>query len=470
LAASNAPGSVCTKSGQVAKSGAQTVKCLKVGKKLLWQKVVVPVPKATVSPTPSVSPTPKPSLPNGPANPGDPCSVEGETQVVGTGTAICKNGKWAPGGPANSAGETTTATTIWGYLSSITSGNGLGNVSDASLVQEPNGKIRMYFKNGNDSAAALTGFDNYIHSAESADGGISWTIESGVRMQVTSPVEVLPKTGGGYQAWGWVHAAGGNDTMYYAESADGLTFTQITIPGLDVNSCKTSTGTVIGPLGDPAVVHLANGTWLLHAQGFGVGNTGPEFSRWACVATSPDGKTWTAVQSRSYGGTIDVETNPNIYINKNGKVEWTWPTSDGLLDRVGDGVTYGDVTTYIKGADPDRLDLSDGTELMAFGGFDGRAGGVITVAKKYTNSFTISKLSATPDPLGPNVNQSWSVKGATEDQISVFNFALNKNVKDLPGATVTISKSGSALLVNVHDPKGGHGIAYILVGSQKIIG
>ena len=276
------------------------------------------------------------------------------------GVAVAKSAP-TPTAPTPVAPTSTIGTTPWGYLSIIGSGNGLGNVADASLVQTSSGDIRVYFKNGNEPQANISGFDNYIHSALSKDGGKTWSIESGVRIQVTSPVEVLPKTGGGYQAWGWKNAPGG-DYLYYAESSDGLTFTEISIPGIDGTKCLTSTGVAMGPLfGDPTIAKLSDGTWLMHLQGFGVGNTGPQFARWACVATSPDGKTWTPVQSRSYGGTVDVETNPHIYMNKSGKVEWMWPNSLGVATRIGDGTTYGNPITYIIAGDPERLDLADGT-------------------------------------------------------------------------------------------------------------
>ena len=54
----NFPGSKCSKVGLVAKSGTTSVKCVKHGKKLVWQKFV----KSKVpSPTPSASTTPKPT-------------------------------------------------------------------------------------------------------------------------------------------------------------------------------------------------------------------------------------------------------------------------------------------------------------------------------------------------------------------------------------------------------------------------
>ncbi len=54
----NSPGTKCSKVGSVAKSGVTQVKCVKSGKKLIWQKVV----KAKApSPTSSVSPKPTPA-------------------------------------------------------------------------------------------------------------------------------------------------------------------------------------------------------------------------------------------------------------------------------------------------------------------------------------------------------------------------------------------------------------------------
>ena len=467
-------GAACAKAGLTATASGLKFTCIKSGKKLVWNKGV-----KVVSATPTATPTPKPSETSaGQIQPNGKCAAEGAKEPLNGGQMICQNGTWQPfnsgttGGTTGGTTSTTSApaTTVWGYLSSLTSGNGLGNISDASLVQEPGGKIRMYFKNGNDSDAHLTGFDNYIHSAVSTDSGVTWTVEPGVRMAVTSPVEVLSKTGGGYQAWGWAHAPGA-DSMYYAESTDGLTFTQITVGGLDLATCKTTAGTNIGPLGDPAIVHLPDGTWLLHAQGYGVGNTGPEFARWACVATSSDGKTWTAAQARSYGGTTDVETNPNIYLNKDGKVEWDWPTSLGIMAKIGDGTTFGAATQYIKAGDPDRLDLANGTELMAFGGFDNRTGGVIFIAKKYTNSYTITRDRGNPpDPLGPDVNTVWTVAGSSQSQINVFNFCLNKSVKDITGATVTYETTGATIKVTARDPNSKHNCFGVLVGTEKIIG
>ena len=487
--AANTPGSKCTKVGALAKSGATPVKCVKSGKKSIWQKIVTPKPKASTPATtattqPSTNPSPSatpensqnPQESNQPPMPGNPCSLEGEVQKVGTGSIACTGGTWQPvnngnnsGGPGNTTAETKEITQ-WGYLSSITSGNGLGNVSDAALVEVSPGTIRVYFKNGNDTQSHLSGFDNFIHSALSTDSGKTWTVESGVRMQVTSPVEVLPKTGGGFQAWGWAHSPSG-DSMYYAESADGLTFTPITIAGLDISKCKTSSGAAMGPLGDPAIVKLANGTWLLHAQGFGVGNTGPTFARWACVATSTDGKNWTPVQSLSYGGNPDVETNPNIYMNKSGQVEWMWPSPLGVITKLGDGSTYGDSITYIKAGDPERLDLSDGTELFAMGGFDDRAGGVITFAKRLSNSYNVSSLMGGPSSGGsPNSKLTWKVSGTSEAQITVWNFCLNKKVSDISGATVAMTTVSGSVTVVATDPANTHSCVGILVGPEKIIG
>ena len=487
-------GGTCLKAGATSVVSGKLFTCVKSGKKLVWDKGVI-VPKSNPQPSSTNSPAPLTPTPVQPSTPGNnsiidlggSCNKEGDIQKLSfnSGQVICQSGKWspynssqgivAPTQPVNSPTQPVstgpTITTEWGFLYALTSGNGLGNVSDASLVQEPSGKIRLYFKNGNSPEAKITGMDNYIHSAVSTDNGATWTVESGVRMAVTSPVEVLPKAGGGYQAWGWKHSPSG-DSMYYSESTDGLTFTEITIPGLDATTCKTSSGQSIAPLGDPAIVKLPDGTWLLHAQGFGVGDAPPTFARWACVATSPDGKTWTAVQSRSYGGATDVETNPNIYINKDGKVEWIWPTPTGLVAKIGDGTSYGTATTYVKAGDPERLDLANGTELIALGGFDDRKGGVIIIAKRLKTSYGITQLSSPPtgNSSSPNSTLMWSVTGSTESQITVWNFCLNKNVKDISGASVTFESSNGALKVTAKDPANSHSCTYIMVGSEKVIG
>ena len=468
FSASPKAGATCTKAGLTATASGFKFTCVKSGKKLIWNsgtKIVV----AKATPTPTPTPTD-----SGAVQPNGKCTVEGAKAPLNSGQVICQNGTWQPfnsGGTTGATGTTTQAlvTTTWAYLSVINSGGGLGNVADASLVQTPSGDIRVYFKNGNDSGAKLTGFDNFIHSAISKDGGKSWTIESGVRIPITSPAEVLPKSGGGYQAWGWSQASG-KEYLYYAESSDGLTFTEISIPGIDVNKCLTTAGVAFGPIGDPAIVKLADGTWLLHAQGSGVGNTAPNFARWACVATSPDGKTWTPVQSRSYGGTIDVESNPTIYMNKSGKVEWMWPGGRGVETRIGDGTTYGDAITYPKAGDPERLDLADGTELFAMGGFDNRGGGALIFAKRVTNSYVITPTPGAPTGGSPNRLLTWTVKGASAGDISVMNFCLNKKVTEISGATVTITTSNGVVTVVSADPANEHACVYVQVGPEKILG
>ena len=470
FSASPKAGATCTKAGLTATASGFKFTCVKSGKKLIWNSgTKIVVAKATPTPTPTPTPTD-----SGAVQPNGKCTVEGAKAPLNSGQVICQNGTWQPfnsGGTTGATGTTTQAlvTTTWAYLSVINSGGGLGNVADASLVQTPSGDIRVYFKNGNDSGAKLTGFDNFIHSAISKDGGKSWTIESGVRIPITSPAEVLPKSGGGYQAWGWSQASG-KEYLYYAESSDGLTFTEISIPGIDVNKCLTTAGVAFGPLGDPAIVKLVDGTWLLHAQGYGVGNTGPNFARWACVATSPDGKTWTPVQSRSYGGTIDVGTNPTIYMNKSGKVEWMWPAGTGVETRIGDGTTYGDAITYPKAGDPERLDLADGTELYAMGGFDARSGGALIFAKRVTNSYVITPTPGAPTGGSPNRLLTWTVKGATANDISVMNLCLNKKVSEISGATVTITTSNGVVTVVSADPANEHACVYVQVGPEKILG
>lgn len=79
----NSSGSKCTKVGSVAKSGTAQVKCIKTGKKLLWQKVVK---TQATPPTPSTSPSAKP--PSGQTQtPAVVPAAQNEYEVNARGTA-----------------------------------------------------------------------------------------------------------------------------------------------------------------------------------------------------------------------------------------------------------------------------------------------------------------------------------------------------------------------------------------------
>ncbi|MFM8644158.1 MAG: sialidase family protein, partial [Actinomycetota bacterium] len=76
-------------------------------------------------------------------------------------------------------------------------------MSDPALLQLGDGSLRMFFKNGNEPQIPLSGFDNKQHSYFSTDNGATWSLESGVRIDVNSPVTVRAAEAGGYEAWGW---------------------------------------------------------------------------------------------------------------------------------------------------------------------------------------------------------------------------------------------------------------------------
>lgn len=119
------------------------------------------------------------------------------------------------GNSGGSAGSTSGLTALsYGLLWSVGSDQaGLGNVSDPALLQLSDGTLRMFFKNGNEPQLPLSGFDNKIHSYTSADNGKTWTLESGVRIDVGSPVTVRAAESGGYEAWGWTPGSGGVDLL-----------------------------------------------------------------------------------------------------------------------------------------------------------------------------------------------------------------------------------------------------------------
>ncbi len=364
--------------------------------------------------------------------------------------------------------ETTLSSIHLSYLGSIRSKlNGLGNVADASIVETNDGKLRVYFKNGNEPQANIAGFDNLIHSAVSSDGGITWTIEEGVRVPVDSPIEALV-IDNKVIAWGWEKSAAG-DTLVRYESNDGIKFNKVDIPLFMTSDCKDKEGKSMGHLGDPSITKLNDGSWLMHAQEL-VSPIG-DHKRRACVATSSDSITWTSQSDRMYGGDEDVTTNPAIKLNSAGVIEWIWPTFDFMVYRKGnDGFNWSEPEYLVSGGDPDFLDLKDGTKLLAFGNFGPRSGSALIFTKRITSNYKITVVE-TMKTGAPS--RTWKVEGATPDEIKVVNICLDINLAETPGASVEIKDENGILEITASDSNEDFvnlSCVYILIGPEQVMG
>ncbi|NBR75914.1 MAG: hypothetical protein EBT73_00885 [Actinobacteria bacterium] len=293
-----------------------------------------------------------------------------------TGSAGSSGGTGSTGG----AGSSSLTPLTWGLMWSAGSNqSGLGNVSDPALLRLADGTLRMFFKNGNEPQIPISGFDNKIHSYVSSDDGASWTLESGVRIDVGSPVTVRVAEAGGYEAWGWAPGSGGVDRMVRFTSTTGRDFTSGSGSLVPTTSCKNADGKSAGFLGDPQVEKVAGG-YLAYAHDLAAGQS-PPFKRQACKITSSDGTNWTIDSGGTFALSHDIQTNPELYRNSSGQLELWFPSDKGgiktteIRTSTNDGVTWSAATTLSWIApDPDRLDLPNGTSLLAFGGFDSRIG------------------------------------------------------------------------------------------------
>ena len=374
-----------------------------------------------------------------------------------------------PGQETLGSNETTLSSIHLSYLGSIRSKlNGLGNVADASIVEMDDGRLRVYFKNGNEPQANIGGFDNLIHSAVSSDGGRTWTIEEGVRVPVDSPIEALV-IDNKVVAWGWEKSPNG-DTLVRYESDDGFNFSKVAIPLFESRDCKDKEGNPMGNLGDPSITHLNDGSWLMHAQEL-VSPTG-DFNRRACVATSPDNVTWTSQPDRMYGGgEEDVTTNPAIKRNSSGVIEWIWPTFNFMVYRSGsDGLTWSDPEYLVSAGDPDFLDLNNGSKLLAFGNFGPRSGSALIFAKRITSNYKITVVETLKTSIP---SKTWKVEGARADEVKVVNICLDIDLANTQGASVEIKETNGLLEVTASDSNETFfnlSCVYILVGPEQVMG
>ena len=323
------------------------------------------------------------------------------------------------GGSSGSTIGTTTAGMVsldYGLISyKISQREGLGNIADPALLQVGS-TLRMFFKNGNEPQIPLAGFDNKIHSFISSDNGVTWTLEAGVRVDVQSPITVRAAESGGYEAWAWV--AGGGDALTRFTSSTGSDFVKGAGNVVSTAACKSADGVAAGFLGDSQVVKVASG-YLAYAQDMQP-TAKPPFKRQVCGLTSSDGNTWTLDASKTYAPQNDVQTNPETYRNASGVIEQILPIDKldprtnlraGMQIRTStnDGASWSELSELsFFAADPERLDLSNGDSLLAFGNFDQRQGGLLGVAKKISTNYKASRTESGMDSV------TWTISGAAQ--------------------------------------------------------
>jgi hypothetical protein len=392
--------------------------------------------------------------------------------------ARCKSTSGSGGGTSDSTSGSTNSTGTsatgmvslnYGLLAYIGSQQaGLGNIADPALLQV-GGTLRMFFKNGNEPQIPIAGFDNKIHSYISTDNGKTWTLESGVRIDVTSPVTVRAAESGGYEAWGWVSSGG--DAMTRFTSATGSDFIKGAGNVINASACKSADGVAAGFLGDPQVVKVASG-YLAYAHDLAATGKAP-FKRHMCALTSTDGSTWVLDTSKTLALQSDIQTNPETYRNSSGVIEQilaidqvdpTTKLRSGMQLRTStnDGVSWTELSELsFFAADPDRLDLSNGDSLLAFGGFDQQKGGLLGVAKKISTAY---KASRTESDMQTVV---WTISGASQADIKIKNLCLNSDLT----ASIKFATSGSNITATYTAAVGGHGnsCVYALIGSEQAI-
>ena len=389
--------------------------------------------------------------------------------------AKCASSSSSGGSTSGTTGTTTGSSSAgmvslnYGLLAYIGSQQaGLGNISDPALLQV-GGTLRMFFKNGNEPQIPIAGFDNKIHSYISTDNGKTWTLESGVRIDVTSPVTVRAAESGGYEAWGWVSSGG--DAMTRFTSATGSDFIKGAGNVINASACKNVDGTAAGFLGDPQVVKVASG-YLAYAHDLAATGKAP-FKRHMCALTSTDGSTWVLDTSKTLALQSDIQTNPETYRNSSGVIEQilaidqvdpTTKLRSGMQLRTStnDGASWTELSELsFFAADPDRLDLSNGDSLLAFGGFDQQKGGLLGVAKKISTAY---KASRTESDMQTVV---WTISGASQADIKIKNLCLNSDLT----ASIKFAASGSNITATYTAAAGGHGSScvYALIGSEQAI-
>ena len=206
-------------------------------------------------------------------------------------------------------------------------------------------------------------------------------------------------------------------------------------------------------LGDPSIAELRSGSWVAVVQ---VSVTdkddgGGQHLGYGCTYLSSSATSWSAAKvssfgAGSYGGeNQEVVTNPMVYRSGSVVERWTPAMNTVLFETSKNGKKWKGSTHYLPAADPERLDLENGTQLLAFGNFDGRYGGVIIVAKKVSSEYTFQRQKL-EDTLTIQITGT-----DTLADVKVWNLCANKPAKKIASASGQVAQTSEGLEVTIRD-------------------
>lgn len=176
-----------------------------------------------------------------------------------------------------------------------------GNVADADLVLLSDGKARLYFQNSSVEGAS-TPFVSIVYSAITTDGGKTWSLEPGTRLEGVSGIEVTTLRTGGFKAYFQVD----QQSIGSASSSDGVTWQRDA--GFRIRDDDLERP-ALDRVGFPTVAQLSDNSWVMVYEGkfngvyAGNARPGADQTMMLYWATSTDGMSWTkrgvAVDSRN---------------------------------------------------------------------------------------------------------------------------------------------------------------------------
>ena len=313
--------------------------------------------------------------------PGDPCSTEGQSTPLGSGTIVCTNGTWqpgtgqppagSPGDPAAqpSSGSSSTVKTIRNFtavgtaLSADTFGSGGKQVADATAWRMPDKRVRL-FAFVNDATHPGLRIATSTNSA-----GTTFVAESTVPFPDIAVGQPRAIALGGNSVRLFYVQSGGIDTA--VSSDGGLTWT------------KEGTVLTTAEAGfEPGVFSIIKAKGGYRAYFSNLEKPGEHAARIMKTATSTDMKHWTVGPTVVTGG----GSHPFAVADRKGKVALYYAADRGrsyglFVSTSKDGLHFGSERLLFAGsADADIL--PNGSKALMYYGADlGAVGFGVKVAK-----------------------------------------------------------------------------------------